>query len=51
MICGILVGTIIGKLGPEIPDPIGSIVMFLLCLLPVVLGIPLFLKEKINENT
>lgn len=51
MVGGLIVGTIIDKLDEEIPDPIGSIVMFLLYVLPVVLGIPLFLKEKIKENT
>ena len=46
MIGGVLVGIFTDKIGAEIPDPIGTFVMVLLYILPLVLGIPLFLKGK-----
>ncbi len=46
IIVGIVFGTLIDKIGIEIPETIGSITMLLLFILPAMLGIPLFLKGK-----
>lgn len=43
---GVFIGTIVDKVGLEIPDQIESLLMVLLYILPAVFGVPLFLKEK-----
>ena len=51
IIGGVLVGNIVDKLLTSIPDLVATIMMISFYLLPAVLGIPLFLKEKVSGNT